>query len=101
TVDELRVVQAERPHRGVDALDPERAEGALLVLAVAVGVLHRLFHRLLGDADGVAATAVVALGRLVDLLMLGVRSDAAFDASHDRSPEMFSTRYGCDERPLG
>src|SRR6476619_4276470 len=88
SVDEFRVVQPERPHRGIDALDPERAEAALLVLAVAVGVLHRLFHRLLGDADGVAATAVVALGRLVDLLVLGVRSDAAFAASHGGSPEM-------------
>src|SRR4029079_3489998 len=82
-VDELRIIQPERPHCGVDALNPERAERPLLVLAVAVGVLHRLFHRLLGDADGVAAPAVVALGRLVDLLVLGVRGDAAFDASHD------------------
>ena len=66
------VVQAERPHRGVDALDPQRAEGALAPLAVAVGVLVGLLHRLLGDADGVLAAAVIALGGLEDLLVLGV-----------------------------
>ena len=35
------VGHAERAHRRVDALDPERAEGALLALAVAEGVLAR------------------------------------------------------------
>ena len=66
------VVQAERPHRGVEALDPERAEGALAPLAVAEGVLLRLLDRLLGDADGVLAPAVIALGGLEDFLVLGV-----------------------------
>src|SRR6266446_2758737 len=76
-VDEPAVVQAEGPHRGVEALDPERAEGALPALAVAVGILVRLLHRLLGDADGILAPAIIALGGLENLLVLGVPGDAA------------------------
>ena len=53
-----------------------------LLLAVAIGVLHRPFDRLLGDADGVLAAAVEALGGLEDLLVLGVGGDATFDAGH-------------------
>ena len=85
-IDEPAVVQPERPHGRIEALDPQRPEGALATLAVAVGVLVRLLHRLLGDADGVLAPAVIALGGLEDFLVLGVRSDATFDASDDRSP---------------
>src|SRR5262249_14431584 len=36
-------------------------KGALAALAVAIGVLHRLLDRLLGDADGVLAAAIVTL----------------------------------------
>src|SRR4029079_14587889 len=48
----------------VDALAPERAERALLTLAVAVLILQRLLDRLLGDADRVLAPAVIAFGSL-------------------------------------
>src|SRR5487761_2048386 len=85
-VDEAAVVEAERPHRGVQALDPQRAEGALAPLAVAEGVLAGLLDRLLGDADGVLAAAVIALGGFENFLVLGVRSDATFDAGHGKSP---------------
>src|SRR5262249_44300094 len=81
-VDEAAVGQAERSHCRVEPLDPERAEGALAPLAVAESVLVRLLHRLLGDADGVLAPAVETLGRLEDLLVLGMGGDAAFDACH-------------------
>src|ERR1700733_9147827 len=84
--DETAVVQPERPHRRVEALDPQCTEGALAPLAVTEGVLVRLLHRLLGDADGVLAPAVIALGGFENLLVLGMRSNAAFDASHGRSP---------------
>src|SRR5881394_2543109 len=47
TVDEPAVGEAEGTHRGVEALDPQRAEGALAPLAVAKGVLMGLLHRLL------------------------------------------------------
>ncbi len=81
-VDEPAVVEPERPHRRVEALNPERPEGALAPLAVAVGVLVGLLDRLLGDPDGVLAAAVKALRLLEDLLVLGVSRHAALDAGH-------------------
>ena len=47
--DEARVGQAVLAHRGVDALDPQAAELALLVAPVAVGVLQRLLQPLQRD----------------------------------------------------
>ena len=44
------VGQPVRPRRGVDPLDPQPAEVALAVLAVAVGVGHRVEDLLLGLA---------------------------------------------------
>ena len=79
-VDKSAVGKAVLAHGGVDALDPERAVGALLLLAIAIGVLHRLLDRLLGDADGVLTAALVALRELQDLLVLGMGGDAALDA---------------------
>src|SRR4029077_616082 len=90
--DEAAVVQAERAHRGVEALNPQCAERAFLPLRVAEGVLVRLLHRLLGDADGVLAPAVIALGGLEHLLVLGMGCDAALDACHGRSPLKFAER---------
>ncbi len=81
--DKSAVVEPERTHRRVEPLNPQRAECALANLAIAKGVLLRFFHGLLGDADRVLAPAVIALGGLVDLLVLGMGGDAAFDASHD------------------
>src|SRR5579871_5937456 len=91
-VDKSAVGEALLARRRVDALDPQRAEGALAVLAVAIGVLVRLLDRLLGDADRILAPAVIALGGFQDLLVLGMRGDAAFDASHDRSPSKSGMR---------
>src|SRR5260370_37107329 len=85
-VDKDAVGHAERTHRGIEALDPERAEGALLALAVAEGVLPGLLDGRLGGADGVLAAAVKTLGGLVDFLVLSVRGHTAFDARHDGSP---------------
>src|SRR6266850_4816304 len=56
-VDKDAVGHAERTYRGIEALDPERAEGALLALAVAEGILAGLLDRSLGGADGVLAAA--------------------------------------------
>src|SRR5262245_5226012 len=94
TIDETAVGQAERPHGGVEPLDPQRPERPLLPLAVPIGVLGGLFHRLFGDADRVLAPAVIALGSLEDLLVPGVRGDATFDAGHGRSPLCESCRSG-------
>src|SRR3954452_10711090 len=91
-IDEAAVVEPERPHRGVEALDPKRAERALAPLAVAESVLPRLLHRLLGDADRVLAAAVIALGGLENFLVLGVTGDTTFDAGHDKSPCSLTTK---------
>src|SRR6267142_4729423 len=85
-VDKDAVGHAERAHRGIDALDPERAESALLALAVAEGILPGLLDRSLGGADGVLAAAAETLGGLVDFLVPGVRGHTAFDARHDCYP---------------
>src|SRR5882757_2922659 len=69
-VDKSAVGQSVLAHGGVDALNPERAEGALLAFAVAVAILHGLLDRLLGDADRILAPAVVALGLLQHLPVL-------------------------------
>ena len=63
-VDEAAVGEAFFTHGGVDALDPQGAEVALLNLAVAIGVLAGLLDRLARDANRILATAAIAL-RLV------------------------------------
>jgi hypothetical protein len=64
TVDELRIGEAFLTGGGVDALDPQGAEVALLGAAVAVGVLPGAVNGGLGGADGVLAAAVETLGLL-------------------------------------
>src|SRR5689334_2776708 len=81
-VDKSAVVEPKRPHRGIEALDPERPEGALAAFAVAEGVLIGLLDRLLGNADRVLATAVIAFRGLEDFLVLGVSGDTTLDAGH-------------------
>jgi hypothetical protein len=49
--------------------------------------LRGLFDRGLGGADRILAAAVIALGGLVNFLVLGVRGHTAFDARHDGSPD--------------
>src|SRR3954464_9385880 len=93
-VDEDAVGHAERANRGIDALDPERAEGALLALAIAEGILAGLLDRSLGGADGVLAAAAETLGGLVDFLVLGVRGHTAFDAGHDKNPSKDDLMFG-------
>src|SRR5437879_2015361 len=74
---EAAVGHAQLAHRSVDARDPERAERALLVAPVAVGILAGLHHRLLGDAVDVAAAAAEALCLLEDLLVARARRYAS------------------------
>jgi hypothetical protein len=81
-VHERAVGHAELAHGGVDAGDPQRAELALALAAVAVGVLPRLHHRLLGDAVDVLAAAAETLGLLEDLLVARACGYAAFDSGH-------------------
>ena len=71
-VHELRIGKAFQTRGGVDALDPQGAERALLVAAVAVGVLAGTINGGLGGTDGVLAAAVETLGLLENLLVSGV-----------------------------
>src|SRR4051812_9870593 len=63
-VHELAVAHALLAGRGVDALDPQAAELALAVLAVAVGVGARLEQLLLRALVARMLLAAVALGPL-------------------------------------
>jgi hypothetical protein len=68
--------------RGVDPLDPQATEVALLGPAVAVGVTERVEHLLLGLAVEPRALPAVAAGALEDdpALLLGV--DCPLHACH-------------------
>src|SRR5262249_44618062 len=81
-LDEAVVGQPVRPRRGVNALDPKPAEVALAVLAVAVGIGHRVEDLLLGLAVQPGPLTAVALRTLEDYpaLLLGVHR--TLDACH-------------------
>ncbi len=51
---------------GVDTLDPQSAEVALLILAVAVSVSQTLFPSVLGNGPYITAAAKVAAGEFQD-----------------------------------
>src|SRR5215210_342678 len=70
--DEHRVGEAELADGSVHALDPKRAEGALLQLSADIFILQGALDRLLGGANRVLATAVIALRLLQNLLVLGM-----------------------------
>src|SRR5271170_3339965 len=71
-VDELGIAQAMLAGAGIDALDPEGAEAALLVAPVAIGILQPLLDLLdRNPVAGMRATAI-ALGEVKDLLVAGV-----------------------------
>src|SRR5512138_1742226 len=81
-VHETAVAQTVEAGRGVDADDPQRAEIALLLLAVDVGVLLGLDDRLLGDAEDLAPGVVIALGTAEDLLVAAARLYTTLDSCH-------------------
>src|ERR1700749_910908 len=73
--DKSAVGQAVFAATGVDALDPERAEIALLLLAADVVVLQRTIDRGIGGGDRVLAAAIEALRGLEDFLAARVRGN--------------------------
>ena len=75
-VDKSAIGQAEVACCGIDALDPQGAEIALLGPAVAIGILFCLLDSLHGDAEDVLAAAEVALG-LLHHLLVGLAGDGA------------------------
>src|SRR5207244_7701805 len=84
-VHERPVAHPVLPRCGVDAGDPQAAEVALAVAAVAVRVGVRLDQRLLGPLVVRVRLAAVALGQRQDgaALLLGV--DGALDPGHGAS----------------
>src|SRR3546814_552380 len=88
TVHELAIGHAFHAYGGVDALNPERTEAALLYLAIAIGVLASLFDCLPRDADGVLAAAIIALRLIQDILVLGAGGNTPFDACHVSLPSL-------------
>src|SRR5690606_40366903 len=69
-----------------DPGDPQPPEVALAVLAVPVGVLHRVQHLLLGLAVQPGTLAPVPLGALQDRPALLARVHCPLDACHPLSP---------------
>jgi hypothetical protein len=70
------------PGGGVDARNPERAELALLLAPVAVGVRQAALDVLLGGLVQLAARLEAALGGLHDLLLPGVMRGTVLYARH-------------------
>ena len=75
---ELGIGHAVLTHTGIDPLDPERAEIALLHPAIAVSVLQALLDPFLGNAENVVIPAPIALGGFQDLLATCVTLNGAF-----------------------
>ena len=65
---QARVGEILQTGSGIDALNPESAEVALFVLAVAVGVGQTFFPSVLGNGPDVTARAIVAAGEFEDFL---------------------------------
>ena len=82
TVHETTVRQPAHTCTGVDALNPQSPELALLLAAVAIGVLSCFDDGLLGNTEDFAPCTVVTLGLLKYLFMFGVRLHTAFYAWH-------------------
>src|SRR5260221_3808868 len=81
-VHELRIGQAMLARGGIDALDPKRAERALLVAPVAIGILQPLLDLFDADAERILGAAAIALGELENLLVAGMGRYAPFYACH-------------------
>src|SRR5205823_3238925 len=84
--DELVVREAVRAGARVDPHDPEAAELALLVLAVAVGVAERVLDLLLGVRVRALLDPPIALRLLEDLAALLARVNRSLDPWHQWLP---------------
>ncbi len=66
----------------IDANDPQRAELALFLAAIAVGVLAGFGYRLLGNAKHLAPRPRITLGFFKNFLVARTSGDAAFYSGH-------------------
>src|SRR5262249_54145393 len=81
-VDDAAVGQTVQPRRGIDARDPQGAELALVLPAIAVGILPGLDDGLLGGAVNLAAGVVVALRLAKNLLVTAPGRHATLNSCH-------------------
>src|SRR5690606_36889015 len=82
TCDEHAVGYAQFAACRVDASDPERAERALFIPTIAVGILPRLHYRLLGDTEYITAATAITFSCFNYFFVTGTGSYAAFYAWH-------------------
>ncbi|MFM2135530.1 MAG: hypothetical protein RL021_930 [Bacteroidota bacterium] len=75
---ELGVAHAVLAGTGVDTLDPQAAEVALLGTTVTVCVLESFFDRVLGYGPNISSRTEVPLGELQDLFTTGLGSDVIY-----------------------
>src|SRR5258706_10677092 len=80
------VVHAAGANGRIDAGNPQGAEHALLVAAIAVGVLPRLHHRFLGDTEYGTAAAAIALRQIQYFLVTRFGGYTTFNSWHVESP---------------
>src|ERR1044071_5026521 len=82
---QLRIAVTEPAGRGVDPLDPQRAEVALADLARAVHVHPRMLHRLVGDRVAARTLAAEAAGGLEHAVATATGLESSFCAGHGES----------------
>ena len=81
-MDELAVGEAVLADGRVDPRDPEAAELAFTVVAVARRVIEGVQDRLVGAAEQAMTLAFVAVGHRNDFLVTPAAGDSSFDATH-------------------
>src|SRR5579862_7801244 len=85
-LDEAAVGEAVGAAPSTDAGDPETAELALFVAAVAVGVVAALRKLLIGSFEEAALAAEIAAGGFQNLVVALLYKRPAFNARHGSSP---------------
>src|SRR5581483_10465824 len=86
TVNKLRIFDAVVSAGRADAHNPKLAKIALLLTAVAEGVLPRFHHLFVGDFEIRFFSAPIAFGLLQDFFMTLVRHRVSFYACHIQLP---------------
>jgi hypothetical protein len=85
-VDQAAIRQAVEPRAGVDARDPETAQVAAAVAAVAVGIPQRMQHRLVGALEQAVVSTALALAVLEHFFVTQMGAGSALYTSHSVTP---------------
>jgi hypothetical protein len=72
--------------RGIDTGDPQAAEVALFVAAIAIGILPGAHNRFIGNPEYVIAATAKTLGTGQYFFVTGARGNSTFDSWHFRTP---------------